>query len=113
MVSSAGGEIFPIIFYIIITYIFKHTGFYPECYDTAELIRGWCIPIATDISLSWASSSFVFGPTHPAVNFLLLVAILDDAVVLILIAVRRSRRSVVWFERRRDAGQDTHRCCAA
>lgn len=43
---------------------------------------------ATDISLAWVSAILVFGSSHPAVNYLLLLAIIDDAIGLVIIAVR-------------------------
>lgn len=52
-----------------------------------SLRRGWGIPTATDIALSWLVASLVFGRRHPAVSFLLLLAIADDAIGLAIIAV--------------------------
>ncbi|MHB1126706.1 MAG: Na+/H+ antiporter NhaA [Bacillota bacterium] len=54
---------------------------------SAEYSRGWGIPTATDIALAWLIARFVFGALHPAVKFLLLLAIADDAIGLIIIAV--------------------------
>ena len=52
-----------------------------------ELIRGWAIPCATDIAFSYLAVRFVFPANHPAIPFLLLLAIADDALGLILLAV--------------------------
>lgn len=52
-----------------------------------ELIRGWAIPCATDIAFSYLAARMVFPPNHPAIPFLLLLAIADDALGLILLAV--------------------------
>ncbi len=52
-----------------------------------ELLRGWAIPCATDIAFSYLIARFVFGPGHPAVPFLLLLAIADDAFGLLILAV--------------------------
>ena len=49
--------------------------------------RGWGIPTATDIALAWLVARAVFGPGHPAINFLLLLAVADDAIGLVIIAV--------------------------
>lgn len=49
--------------------------------------RGWGIPTATDIALAWLVAKFVFGERHPAVSFLLLLAIADDAIGLFIIAI--------------------------
>ena len=51
------------------------------------VFRGWGIPTATDIALAWLVARMVFGATHPAVNFLLLLAVADDAIGLGIIAV--------------------------
>ena len=49
--------------------------------------NGWGIPTATDIALAWLIARFVFGSKHPAVSFLLLLAIVDDAIGLGIIAI--------------------------
>jgi NhaA family Na+:H+ antiporter len=53
----------------------------------AELVRGWAIPCATDIAFSAMIARFVFASTHPAIPFLLLLAIADDALGLVILAV--------------------------
>ena len=52
-----------------------------------ELMRGWAIPCATDIAFSYLAARMVFPQNHPAIPFLLLLAIADDALGLILLAV--------------------------
>lgn len=49
--------------------------------------RGWGIPTATDIALAWMLGRWIFGRDHPAVSFLLLLAVADDAIGLGIIAV--------------------------
>jgi NhaA family Na+:H+ antiporter len=53
----------------------------------AELIRGWAIPCATDIAFSAMIARLIFPSTHPAIPFLLLLAIADDALGLVILAV--------------------------
>jgi hypothetical protein len=53
----------------------------------AELTRGWALPCATDIAFSTMIARIVFPTRHPAVPFLLLLAIADDALGLIILAV--------------------------
>ena len=48
----------------------------------AELIRGWAIPCATDIAFSAMIARLIFPAAHPAIPFLLLLAIADDALGL-------------------------------
>ncbi len=49
--------------------------------------RGWAIPTATDIAFSYLVGRMVFGARHPAIGFLLLLAIADDAGGLAILAV--------------------------
>ena len=53
----------------------------------ASLMRGWAIPCATDIAFSAMVARAVFPRGHPAIPFLLLLAIADDAFGLILLAL--------------------------
>ena len=64
-----------------------------------ELMRGWAIPCATDIAFSYMAARLVFGKNHPAIPFLLLLAIADDALGLILLAVfyPTGPISLAWF----------------
>jgi NhaA family Na+:H+ antiporter len=52
-----------------------------------ELMPGWAIPCATDIAFSYLAARFIFPRNHPAIPFLLLLAIADDALGLILLAL--------------------------
>ena len=51
------------------------------------LVRGWAIPCATDIAFSYLVARFIFGSGHPAIPFLLLLAIADDALGLAILAI--------------------------
>jgi NhaA family Na+:H+ antiporter len=53
----------------------------------ATLIRGWAIPCATDIAFSAMIARAILPAGHPAIPFLLLLAIADDALGLIVLAV--------------------------
>jgi NhaA family Na+:H+ antiporter len=52
-----------------------------------ELTRGWAIPCATDIAFSYLVARLIYGSSHPAIPFLLLLAIADDAMGLAILAV--------------------------
>lgn len=58
-----------------------------ELWGDGSLSKGWGIPTATDIALAWLVARTVFGKGHPAINFLLLLAVADDAIGLGIIAV--------------------------
>ena len=55
--------------------------------ELPELHRGWAIPTATDIAFSFLVARWLFGRNHPAVPFLLLLAIADDAFGLVVLAL--------------------------
>lgn len=78
--ATAGGMIGPIAVYLGLAAILGS-----ETYDAVA--RGWAIPTATDIAFSYLVGRMVFGAGHPAVRFLLLLAIADDAAGLIILAV--------------------------
>jgi Na+:H+ antiporter, NhaA family len=80
LVATAGGMIGPVAVYLGLAYFLGS-----DTYDAVA--RGWAIPTATDIAFSYLVGRFVFGAGHPAVRFLLLLAIADDAIGLIILAV--------------------------
>lgn len=79
IVAAVGGMVGPAVIYIAATQAFGHP----------ELARGWAIPCATDIAFSYLAAKAIFGgrPGHPAIPFLLLLAIADDAFGLIILAL--------------------------
>jgi len=77
LLATMGGVVGPVLVYLSLNTLI---GF-------PSLSRGWGIPTATDIALAWLVASVVFGRRHPAVSFLLLLAIADDAIGLGIIAV--------------------------
>ena len=78
--ATAGGMFGPIAVYLGLAAFLGS-----ETYDAVA--RGWAIPTATDIAFSYLVGRLVFGAGHPAVRFLLLLAIADDAAGLIILAV--------------------------
>ncbi len=84
LMGTVGGVVGPVgVFFAI---IMLTSSMYPA--EQAELTgRGWGIPTATDIALAWLVARTVFGRGHPAINFLLLLAVADDAIGLVIIAV--------------------------
>ena len=56
-------------------------------YTWSMIANGWGIPTATDISLAWVVATVIFGAGHPAISFLLLLAVADDGLGLIIIAI--------------------------
>ncbi len=52
-----------------------------------SIAGGWAIPCATDIAFSYMFARMIFGSKSPVIPFLLLLAIVDDAAGLIILAV--------------------------
>ena len=80
LVATAGGMVGPVAVYLGLAALLGS-----ETYDAVA--RGWAIPTATDIAFSYLVGRLIFGAGHPAVSFLLLLAIADDAIGLIILAV--------------------------
>ena len=78
LIATAGGIIGPAGVYLLGAYMLG---------KLAILSNGWAIPIATDIAFSYLVGRIIFGAKHPAVGFLLLLAIADDAAGLVILAV--------------------------
>ncbi|MEM6758629.1 MAG: Na+/H+ antiporter NhaA [Pseudomonadota bacterium] len=78
--ATAGGMLGPIAIYLGVATLLGSTTF-----DAVS--NGWAIPTATDIAFSYLIGRLVFGAGHPAVRFLLLLAIADDAAGLMILAI--------------------------
>lgn len=76
LLAAAGGMIGPAATFLLLASRWGPPG----------LVDGWAIPCATDIAFSALIARFIFGPRHPAVPFLLMLAIADDAMGLIVLA---------------------------
>ena len=77
LAAAVGGMVVPALIYLGLTW----------ARGPADLARGWAIPCATDIAFSAMVARIVFPAGHPAIPFLLLLAIADDALGLIILAV--------------------------
>lgn len=91
LLATIGGVAGPAVVYLTLNHIV----------GTDELRRGWGIPTATDIAFAWLVAKAVFGERHPAVSFLLLLAVADDGIGLAIIAVFYSNPNLsvepVWL----------------
>jgi len=77
LLGTIGGVVGPIGVYFLWVAI---TG-------DSSISRGWGVPTATDIAIAWLVARLAFGARHPAVSFLLLLAVADDGIGLGIIAV--------------------------
>lgn len=78
LIATGGGMLGPVIVYLALAAalgVFDQTA------------HGWAIPTATDIAFSYLVGRMVFGAGHPAIRFLLLLAIADDAGGLVILAI--------------------------
>lgn len=80
LIGTLGGMLGPVVVYLGLALLMGS-----ETYQTVR--NGWAIPVATDIAFAYLVGRLVFGAGHPAVQFLLLLAIADDAAGLIILAV--------------------------
>jgi len=77
LIATLGGILGPALLYIGgVTWL-----------QQPELMPGWAIPCATDIAFSYLVARVIFGANHPAIPFLLLLAIADDGIGLIILAI--------------------------
>jgi NhaA family Na+:H+ antiporter len=75
--AAIGGMVAPAAFYLIACAMLGRS----------DLSRGWAIPCATDIAFAYLAVRMVFKRGHPALPFLLLLAIADDALGLVILAI--------------------------
>ena len=79
LVACAGGVVGPAVVYRAIC--------------APEMTGAWGVPCATDIAFAWLGARAIWGPTHPAVTFILALAIADDFIGMGIIAVAYPQRS--------------------
>lgn len=77
LLATAGGVIGPVAAYLLLNSLI----------GSPALANGWGIPTATDIAFAWLAARLIFGANHPVISYLLLLAIADDAIGLIIIAL--------------------------
>jgi len=75
--ATLGGVVGPVSVYFAYMYFF----------NVPDIRNGWAVPTATDIALAWLIARVIFGTGHPAISFLLLLAIVDDGIGLGIIAI--------------------------
>ena len=94
LLATAGGIVGPVLIYL------GGTMLWTQPVDgVRELTPGWAIPCATDIAFSYLVARVIFGAGHPAIAFLLLLAIADDAAGLVILAIAYPSKPIepVWF----------------
>jgi NhaA family Na+:H+ antiporter len=77
LLAALGGMVAPASIYLAAIWFLGRPNLHP----------GWAIPCATDIAFSYLVARAIFPRGHPAIPFLLLLAIADDALGLIVLAV--------------------------
>jgi NhaA family Na+:H+ antiporter len=77
LLATLGGVLGPVVVFTVLNALIGEP----------EYASGWGICTATDIALSWLLARVIFGAHHPAVNFLLLLAVADDGIGMAIIAI--------------------------
>lgn len=77
LLATIGGVIGPVVVYLALNGLI----------GSPSLTNGWGIPTATDIAFAWLAARLIFGANHPVIAYLLLLAIADDAIGLLIIAL--------------------------
>lgn len=77
LLGTIGGVLGPVATYFLLNGVMGQEAWH----------NGWGIPTATDIALAWLVARLVFGVGHPAIAFLLLLAVADDGIGLAIIAI--------------------------
>ena len=88
LLATVGGVLGPVACFFAALHFAHASGAFGELEHLGykDLARGWGIPTATDIALAWLVARTVFGAGHPAIDFLLLLAVVDDGIGLVIIA---------------------------
>ena len=100
IMGTLGGVFGPVGLFILLAVIFYggSDDLGRMMFPAEGVLGGWAIPTATDIALAWLVARVIFGARHAAVNFLLLLAVADDAIGLVIIAVFYSENVVpLWL----------------
>lgn len=90
LIATVGGVVVPAVVYLCLAGSFG---------QMETMGKGWAIPCATDIAFCYLVARLIFGPGHPAITFLLLLAIVDDAIGLVILAVFYPQKELQpeWF----------------
>lgn len=78
LLATVGGVVGPAVIYVTGAALMGRSD---------SLGAGWAVPCATDIAFSLLVARMIFGQGHPAISFLLLLAIADDAIGLMILAI--------------------------
>jgi len=87
LMGTIGGVVGPVGVYLLLNLVMGEQSWQ----------KGWGIPTATDIALAWLIARLVFGTGHPAISFLLLLAVADDGIGLMIIALFYPTAPPVWL----------------
>lgn len=87
LAAAVGGMVVPAGIYVMLA-----TQLGPS-----SLVRGWAIPCATDIAFSAMVARLIFPAGHAAIPFLLLLAIADDALGLVILAMFYPSRNLSFL----------------
>ncbi len=87
LIACVGGVAGPIAIYFGGLALIRALSIVEDPAQLQAMSHGWGVPCATDIAIAWLLARLAFGEGHPAIDYLLLLAIVDDAIGLVVIAV--------------------------
>ncbi len=76
LIATLGGVVVPAGMLFVLAYVFM-----------PEFTPGWAVPTATDIAYTATIATAVFGAKHAATTYLKTIAVADDAIGLIVLAI--------------------------
>ncbi len=94
--GTLGGVVGPIGVFVALNLVIGDRTLPLTVDGRAGWANGWAIPTATDIALAWLVARMVFGTGHPAISFLLLLAVADDGIGLLIIAFFYPSQAPEW-----------------
>jgi len=77
---TIGGVVGPVFVFFMYSYLLGDNVY-------NEIKSGWAISTATDIAFAFLFAKIIFGSSHPAIGFILLLAIVDDAIGVAILAI--------------------------
>ena len=91
IITTLGSVLVPIFVFLALLEVLIARGSFDDELDRgvtrAHLTKGWGIITATDCLFAWLVGRFVFGDGHPAIDFLLLMAVFSEFLAVVFIGL--------------------------
>ena len=80
LAATVGGMLGPVLIYLTMAATTRSSV-------SADLAGGWAIPASTDLALAYVVGRAAFGPGHPGLRLLMLIAICDNIAGLLILGL--------------------------